>query len=141
MESDVLDLYMTHTALITAAKLLRVPSERRTPLELAKDGGLLELWEQTGPETRRTLLLQAAWEARGTFLGEADGDALRYAAFLAEAADSAARGGMTQRGDFAHLISPHFLVAQSLAFDREDLETSLVATLTLAVHMTSGWPA
>lgn len=135
------DLYRTRTALITAATLLRVPAERRTPLELAKDGGLLELWKDITPETRRTLLLQAAWEARGAFLGEAEDDALRYAAYLAEAADAAARAGMTKRADFAHLNSPHYLVAQSLAFDRDDLEISLVATLTLAVHMSAGWPA
>ncbi|MFE2527462.1 hypothetical protein ACFXEL_24825 [Streptomyces sp. NPDC059382] len=137
----MLDLHTTRTALIVAAALLRAPDERRTPLQLAKDGGLLELWAQTGPETRRALLLQAAWEARGAFLGDAEDDALRYAAYLSEAADAAARGGMTERSDFAHLHGPHFLVAQSLTFGLDDLEISLVAALTLAVHMSSGWPA
>ncbi|MCY0931157.1 hypothetical protein OTB20_34245 [Streptomyces sp. H27-H1] len=136
----MLDLYMTRTALIMGANLLRVPSERRTPLELAKDGGLLGMWQQAAPETRRMLLLQAAWEARGAFLGEADDDALRHAAYLADAADSAALGGMTQRTDFVHLLGPHYLLAQSLAFDLDDMETSLVATLTLATRIPAGWP-
>ncbi|MDJ0386125.1 hypothetical protein [Streptomyces sp. G-G2] len=99
------------------------------------------MWQRVAPETRRMLLLQAAWEARGAFLGEADDDALRHAAYLAEAAESAARGGMTQRTDFVHLLSPHYLLAQSLAFDLDDVETSLAAALMLATRISTGWPA
>ncbi|MFE5717657.1 hypothetical protein [Streptomyces erythrochromogenes] len=134
----MIDLFATRTALIVTANLLRVPAERRTPLELATQGGVLDMWEQAAPELRRTLLLQAAWEARGRFTGEAEDDASRYAGFLADAAAQAPEGDYP-RDDFAHLRSPAFSVASSLAFDRDDLKIALSATLLLAVRIPGRW--
>ncbi|MFE2149029.1 hypothetical protein ACFXAO_03205 [Streptomyces lavendulae] len=135
----MIDLHTTRTALIVTANLLRVPTERRTPLELALQAGVLEMWEQAAPELRRTLLLQAAWEARGQFTGEANDDAARYAGFFAEAAADAASYGVIRRDDFVHPLSPPFLTAQSLAFDREDIPVSLVVTLLLAQRIAGRW--
>ncbi|MER6391242.1 hypothetical protein ABT236_22595 [Streptomyces sp. NPDC001523] len=137
----MLDLYVTRTAVLMAANLLRVPSERRSPLQFATDAGLTELWRHAAPETRRMRLLQAAWEARTAFLGDADDDAHRYAAYLAEAANAAHQRGATRREEFTDRMDPHFLLAQSLAFDVLDLDISLIAVLTLAVRVPAGWQA
>ncbi|MEV6678552.1 hypothetical protein AB0N09_17085 [Streptomyces erythrochromogenes] len=138
-EPDVFDLLATRTALIVTANLLRMPTEHREPLELATHAGVLEMWEKAVPELRRMLLLQAAWEARGRFTGEADDDAARYAGYFSDAAAAAAAGGMTERADFVHLAAPPFLTAQSLAFDRDESAVSLVATLLLARHIPGRW--
>ncbi|MGP3685847.1 hypothetical protein ACTVZO_14225 [Streptomyces sp. IBSNAI002] len=139
LEPDGLDLYATRTALIVTANLLRAQAEHRTPLELATQARVLEMWKQATPELRRILLLQAAWEARGRFTGEADDDAARYAGYFSDAAADAAANGATDRTDFVHLITPPFLTAQSLAFDREENAVSLVATLLLAQHIPGRW--
>ncbi|MGW0897670.1 hypothetical protein ACWD0G_11845 [Streptomyces goshikiensis] len=136
----MLDLYMTRAAVTMTANLLRMPAECRPPLQLAADAGLTELWRHAAPETRRTLLLQAAWEARTAFLADADDDAHRYAAYLAEAANISDQRGATRR-EFTDRMDPHFLLAQSLAFDLSDLDTSLVAVLTLAIRIPAGWQA
>ncbi|MFD8022543.1 hypothetical protein ACFXJO_13180 [Streptomyces lavendulae] len=133
------DLFTTRTALTVTANLLRVPTEHRTPLELATHAGLLDMWTQSAPEPRRMLLLQAAWEARGRFTGEADDDAARYAGYFSEAAAEAAANGVGARAEFVHLITPPFLTAQSLTFDRDDIAVSLVTTLLLAQHIPGRW--
>ncbi|MER7512230.1 hypothetical protein ABTX82_28305 [Streptomyces lavendulae] len=138
-EYDVFDLLATRTALVVIANLMHSPAERRSPLALAAAGGLLELWDAATPETRRILLLQAAWEARGRFTGEAEDDAARYAGYLAAAAATAAEDGAHDRSHFTHAHSPHFSVASSLAFDRDDLKTSLATALLLAAHIPGDW--
>lgn len=130
----MIDLYVTRAALIVTARLLNTSSERRSPLELARDGGLLEMWSDARPEVRRTLILQAAWETRGRFTGEADDDAARYAGFLADAAALCAEGGYTWDG-FAREYTPAFCTASSLALDWDDLETALATTLLLWMHI------
>ncbi|WKV74126.1 hypothetical protein AW27_023065 [Streptomyces sp. PCS3-D2] len=139
LEHDVFDLLATRTALIVTANLLRAPAEHRSPLELATQGGVLWMWERATPELRRILLLQAAWEARGRFTGEADDDAARYAGYFSDAAAEAAASGVAERTNFVHVATPAFMAAQSLAFDRDENAVSLVATLLLAQRIQGRW--
>ncbi|MFI7089726.1 hypothetical protein ACIBUR_39855 [Streptomyces anulatus] len=105
----------------------------------ALDSSVRFHWQEAEPETRACILLDSAMDHRTEPLSPGSGPAHAYARELHEAAAAFTGDRDDWRGEHWPLMplpGGAGSLASSLAFDRDDLDVSLEAALTL---MTMGW--